>query len=305
MNHSFSTSAKYVLHLKNGLKQAGFSLIELMIAITVTLVLVAGIVGLIFSLKQSFSAQDALTQIQENERFALSVMDSTIRNAGFFPGAETLITPITAITPTGTAFTNQAGGQLAAFPATVNANPDGSTFATGQIIVGKTNAGGSDTINVRVISASGSNVTNCEGDTNTTGLAVIWTSSFAINASNQLTCTVSVNGAAPGNPTVLADNVSSMKILYGVQTQTPHCLTTSPFIAPQINVDTYTDASGLAVPQAPQTCWFLGAVNPTNWMYVMSVQVTMTFVNTVVTQPGAAPVALKPIVHTIYLMNVK
>jgi len=274
---------------------AGFSLIELMIAITVTMVLVAGIVGLIFGLKQSFSTQDALTQIQENERFALSVMDSTIRNAGYYPGAENFTTP------SGTSFLNQASGQLSSFPATTVANSDGTKFSAGQIIVGTTVAGGSDTINVRVIAASGSTITNCQGDTNSSGSPIIWTSSFSINASNQLVCTVSVNGATPGTPTVLADNVSSMKIVYGVQTLP---VSTTAGVTSLPNADTYIDGSSLNVPQTPVPGQPLGAVSPINWMYVMSAQVTLTFANIVVSNSGVGAPDLKPIVHTIYMMNV-
>ncbi|MFZ6862749.1 PilW family protein [Undibacterium sp. Ji67W] len=281
--------------IANRTKFAGFSLIELMIAITVTMVLVAGIVGLIFSLKQSFLTQDALTQIQENERFALSVMDSTIRNAGYYPGAENFTTP------SGTGFLNQASGQLSAFPATAVANSDGTKFSAGQIIVGTTVAGGNDTINVRVIAASGSTITNCQGDTNSSGSPIVWTSSFSINASNQLVCTVSVNGATPGTPTVLADNVSSMKIIYGAQTLP---LSTTAGITSVPNVDTYIDGSSLNVPQTPSPGQPLGAITPINWMYVMSAQVTLTFANTVVSNSGVGAPNLKPIVHTIYLMNV-
>ncbi|MFZ6690705.1 PilW family protein [Undibacterium sp. SXout20W] len=276
-------------------RQTGFTLVELMIAITVTLVLVAGIVGMIAGLTRSFSTQDALTQIQENERFAISVLDSTIRNTGYFPGAENFTTPA------GVTFTEPSGGQLKAFPATTTANPDGTTFAAGQVIVGTTTAG-SDTINVRVISNPNSTVTNCQGDVNTSGSAVIWTSSLTVNASNQLICTVSVNGGAPGAQTILADNISSMKITYGLQTQTPTCLSARQ--APPLNVDAYIDASGLNAPQAPQSCWLLGAVTPINWMYVMSAQIKLTFVNTVVPKSGGTTPTLTPILHTIYMMNV-
>src|SRR5450830_1866548 len=285
MKYSSPTASVCDLSSVKQRRQGGFTLVELMIAITVTLILVAGIVGMIFSLTNSFSTQDAVTQIQENERFSLSVLDSTIRNAGYFPGAETFTSP------SGASFSTPAGGQLSAYPATTVKNSDGTVFSAGQLIVGTTNAGGSETI------------TNCQGDLNTTNAAIVWTSSLSINASNQLVCTVSTNGGAPGTATILADNVSLMKIVYGLQTQVPNCR--SPQQAPALNVDAYIDASGLSAPQTPQSCWALGYVTPINWMYVMSVQVTLTFVNTVVTNPSAAtPVTLTPIVHTIYMMNV-
>src|SRR5450830_133179 len=296
MKYSSPTASVCDLSSVKQRRQGGFTLVELMIAITVTLILVAGIVGMIFSLTNSFSTQDALTQIQENERFSLSVLDSTIRNAGYFPGAETFTSP------SGASFSTPAGGQLSAYPATTVANPDGTTFAAGQVISGATQAGGSDTVNVRVIAPSNGSITNCQGDLNKTAASIIWTSSLSINASSQLVCTVSVNGKAPGTPTILADNVSSMKIVYGLQTQVPACI--GPQQSPPLNVDAYIDASGLNAPQTAQSCWMLGAVTPINWMYVQSVQITLTFVNTVVQTTGSPTVTLKPIVHTIYMMNV-
>jgi type IV pilus assembly protein PilW len=63
-------------------KQTGFSLIELMIAITLSLVLTIGIIQIFSSSKQTSRVQDALARVQENARFALDILSHDIRMAG-------------------------------------------------------------------------------------------------------------------------------------------------------------------------------------------------------------------------------
>jgi type IV pilus assembly protein PilW len=236
----------------------GFSLVELLIAIFITLFLVAGMLGIIVSMRGSFSTQDQLERIQENERFALTVLDNTIRDAGFFSN------PTTTTSAT-------------AFPATSTANPDSTTFVATQGISGTTGSGSaSDTVNVRFQTDSGDGLMNCLGDTNTSGAAVTWTNSFGINASNQLVCAVSTNGGAPGTAVVLVDNVASMKVLYGVDTNADG------------SADEYVASSAIGATPA--------------WTDVSSVRLQITFQDLINSKTGA-PVSLPVLTHNISLMN--
>lgn len=63
-------------------KQAGLSLIELMIAITLSLVLTLGVIQIFSSSKQTNRTQSALGGIQENARFALDTLSYDLRMAG-------------------------------------------------------------------------------------------------------------------------------------------------------------------------------------------------------------------------------
>jgi type IV pilus assembly protein PilW len=65
------------------LRQTGFSLMELMIAITIGFIVVAGVGYLYLGSRQTFNAQDSLSAIQENSRFALDTMSRDIRMAGY------------------------------------------------------------------------------------------------------------------------------------------------------------------------------------------------------------------------------
>jgi len=65
------------------LKQRGLSLVELMIAITLGLILLTGVMEVFLSSKNIFSSQQALSRIQESGRMAVEFMSRDIRMAGF------------------------------------------------------------------------------------------------------------------------------------------------------------------------------------------------------------------------------
>ena len=64
-------------------RQAGFSLVELMIALTIGFMIIAGVGYLYLGSREAFRTQDSLTTIQENARFALQTMSHDIRMAGY------------------------------------------------------------------------------------------------------------------------------------------------------------------------------------------------------------------------------
>lgn len=63
--------------------QSGFSLIEIMIAITLSLLLIAGILQIFLSTRATFRMQDGLARVQESGRFAVQMMSRDIRMAGY------------------------------------------------------------------------------------------------------------------------------------------------------------------------------------------------------------------------------
>lgn len=65
-------------------RQRGLSLVELLVALTISLFLVAGVIQLFIGSKQTYRSYDALSRIQENGRFALEVMARDIRMAGHY-----------------------------------------------------------------------------------------------------------------------------------------------------------------------------------------------------------------------------
>lgn len=74
------------------------SLIEIMIALVISLFLIAGVIQLFIGSKQTYRSQDALSRIQENGRLAMESMATDIRMAGYVPIGTVL--PAAAVTGT-------------------------------------------------------------------------------------------------------------------------------------------------------------------------------------------------------------
>jgi len=66
-------------------KQAGFTLIELMIAITISIILLNGVLKVFQSSKQTYRVTDNIGRVQENARYALDLLAQDIRQVGFLP----------------------------------------------------------------------------------------------------------------------------------------------------------------------------------------------------------------------------
>lgn len=64
-------------------RQQGFSLVELMIAMVLGLLLMAGVLQTFLSSKQTYSTNNALARVQESGRFAMEFLTNDIRNAGY------------------------------------------------------------------------------------------------------------------------------------------------------------------------------------------------------------------------------
>ena len=166
--------------------QAGFGLIELMIVILLSLILLFGLTSFLFGAKQTFTAQNQLAQLQDNERMAMTLLTSVIQTAGYFPTQATN-TPAQAL-------------------------PASGNFAAGQSIYGVTG----DQITVRYVAGTNDDVMDCTGQTNTGSAPLTDLNTFYVN-NNQLMCQVTVNGVA-GAAVALVNGMTSMSILYGVDT---------------------------------------------------------------------------------------
>lgn len=70
-------------------RSQGFSMIELMVALVLGLILMAGVISVYTTNKKSYSLNIALGQVQESGRFAFNYIEPPIRMAGFFGCAHT------------------------------------------------------------------------------------------------------------------------------------------------------------------------------------------------------------------------
>ncbi|MGA9851439.1 MAG: PilW family protein [Gammaproteobacteria bacterium] len=86
------------MYRRETLNQTGLSLIELMIAMVVGLVLMAGVLSIFLSSRQSYGINSAVAQIQENGRFALNFVSTDARKAGYM-GCATSTTTVSYLNP--------------------------------------------------------------------------------------------------------------------------------------------------------------------------------------------------------------
>lgn len=87
------------------MKQRGLSLIELMIAITIGLILLAGILQIAVRNKDNYRLHEAMSRTQEAGRFALDILARDVRMADFWGCAQSVSTITNNLDPAGTGYT--------------------------------------------------------------------------------------------------------------------------------------------------------------------------------------------------------
>jgi type IV pilus assembly protein PilW len=182
--------------------ERGFTLLELLIAMTIGIFLLGALLVIVQTNRTVFGNQNKLSQVQDGERMALTMMSDVIQSAGYFPD------------PT-------VNTQASAFPAFI---PFGATEA----ISGTYSAAvPGDRISVRYVTAGGDNILNCSGQSNPVGsLTAQFVNEFKV-LGGQLVCTMN------GTQYNLVSGVTNLTVLYGVK---------SSVTLPTNDVDTYMTA---------------------------------------------------------------
>jgi type IV pilus assembly protein PilW len=252
--------------------QRGFTLIEMMVAITLGIFLVGGLLMMVQSTRSAFGNQQLLAQLQDNERLVITFMAAVVETTGYFPNP--VVNVNTAMFPAPFAIPLHAGQQF---------------NVPGQAIFGTLNAPavGGDTVTVRYaagpnVPAPGDNVFNCKGTKNTTGATDVFINTFWVNVANPinpvLTCTVSsANGSFPAVNIPLVNGVQSLSIQYGIKrsvADTGSC------------ADTYLFANQMAPVGFPN-----------DWLNVCSINVSMSFINPLA--PAGPPIIIQRVIATM------
>jgi len=176
------------------MRTRGYSLLELMIAITIGLFLIGGLLTLTNAMKRTTGIEDNLTLLQDNERLAINLMSD--------------VTEFGAVAANNTS--NMTAGGLA--------------MSAGQTILGATGPNGGDAVTVRYESSGTDNVLNCAGQASTAAVGII--STFQLDGAGNLDCfTTTYTPPATGFTTpalsVLVgggqSGVQNLSISYGVQ----------------------------------------------------------------------------------------
>ena len=163
-------------------RQHGLSLVELMIAMTIGLILLAAMAYLFLGTRQTSRTQDDLSRLQETGRIALDVVGQMVRHARYVD-----------------------------YP---NTNWDLAHPGVAWLVAGNGTGTAADSVTVRFEPTSA-------GDTDCTGANVVNAAlphsnlvqaTLSINGSNELVCN---NGATTA---VLFGDVENMQITYGIDT---------------------------------------------------------------------------------------
>lgn len=163
------------------MKQHGFSIVEAMISMLIGIILLAGSMQVFISSKKSFLLQDAISQIQDDARFAIHFITRDLRHAGY---------------PQGNLGVNEGAGEALAFDISDNKTSNNSSE-------------GSDQLAIKYESLA-----DCTG--NATPLKQGY-SRVTINHYRLDSAILKCSGNS-GNTMELAENVEKFHALYGVDT---------------------------------------------------------------------------------------
>jgi type IV pilus assembly protein PilW len=216
----------------------GFTLVELMIAILIALFLLGGLVTLVIGTRRSGATQTALSQLQDNQRIAMTMITNVIQKAGYFP--------------------DPVHQQLSSFPMETIG---GVNLAIGQALGGTYNAAApGDAFAARFFAPqtdTNHSIIDCAGQSNGSGPSGVWyTNLFAvgvINGTSWLQCQTQTSGGGTVLVVNLIPNVTNISVLYGVG---------SGAAGDDYSVLQYLNA---------------GQMSATNWANVTVVKVTLTF----------------------------
>ena len=152
-----------------GARQRGLTIVEILVALLVSLILIAGVIQIFVGTRQTYRFQDALARVQENGRFAVETISRDVRLAGFV-GCTTLI----SVTPNPVP------------PLAVDYTRD--TYISGIPPAGLGQAPGTDVVTLRMLEPG-----------------TMRLSADMLNPGDVLTVPINLQGLAPGDVVGVAD----------------------------------------------------------------------------------------------------
>ena len=171
------------------IKQTGFTLIEFMLAMAMSLFVVLALSGIFIHIKNAFFGQNNLGRIQENQRLAITSLTNTIQMAGHVVAPHSGSTPDTVFKP-----------------------DSRKLFGAGQFIALSGNE-----LSVRYQTAHGDGLMNCLGSSNTDQALQVVTNSFSFDEKQQtLSCTATDNTSGSSASVVIASHVAQFKLSLGI-----------------------------------------------------------------------------------------
>lgn len=110
--------------------QLGFTLVELMVAITIGMIVLASIMQLVINAQTTYRVQSGFSKIQENGRFAMFFLESSARSADYSGCSKAGVSSLSnRLDPTGTGYTTATYGYTSGVSGT-----DGGVNATSRAL---------------------------------------------------------------------------------------------------------------------------------------------------------------------------
>jgi type IV pilus assembly protein PilW len=183
--YSMAISHPHMPRCDSRQSQAGLTLLELLISLSLGLLLLTGIGTIYVGSNQTYRVQEQNARIQESGRYALEVIGRSLRQAGYW---NIPISPVALQTAFGGTPINGANGAGTA----------------------------ADSVTVQYDGVAGSR--DCEGTNITTAmLPVVVQDTIQLDAANfELECESNVDGTVANDPQPLVSNVEDLQFLYGI-----------------------------------------------------------------------------------------
>jgi type IV pilus assembly protein PilW len=217
----------------------GFTLLELMVALAIGALLIAGVLRIFQSNKQTYRLQDALSRVQENARFSTMILREKVRQAGFKAEheevEEVVFPPLTrnGLTSEEPPSLVYSLGNISLAAAQVVAGTDDNADASDNI------RDGTDTVLVRYQGARDGTTRDCIG--NLVPANNLQIDLYYVNdrdtALHCASCDTACQGGQPATDQTLVEGLESLQILYG--------LVTDPNSFHDVRSDCFIDASNV------------------------------------------------------------
>ncbi len=251
--------------------ESGMTILEMLVAMLIATIILAGLVTIFASMRRSFSTTRALNQLVNQQQFASTVLTNAISSAGYYPASNRTIR-------------GQYPTAETAFPAVSTISLGGQSIrydTAGQFVYGTggTASNDNDVVAVRMLNDSTSQGPfDCLGSAGS-GTGILYSVFWVNTAKHQLMCATNTykNGqpllggdllTGPGLPAGKYGGVKYLRAEYGVDTNRDG------------SVDRFMSANTLNT-TAGQICpdILTGTGNTSScWPYVRSVQFTLGFI---------------------------
>jgi len=233
------------------IRHRGYTLVELMVSITIALFLMGGALLIVQHTKNAFKAQNQLSQLQESERTAMALITDVIQSTGYYPNPHNFTDAQTLVSPS---FTTPGAPNIATIPVTDQVG---------------------DTITVRYAAGLLDNVYNCRGDQNTvTGPFETWENTFSV---------VPTAPAADGTP--------QFQLQCSLWSLSTNAVVTTPLVTGVQNliIQYGINTVGAGAPSCADRYKATKDMLAADWNNVCAVKVTLTFANPFNPPGGAKP----------------